>query len=214
MHRFFLCLFLGALVCLHTACGGTGRAVKTVAFASDVNPALAAGSGLNAGGALIMDEYRIGIGDVLMISVWKDEALTRQVSVLPDGMISFPLIGQLRAVGMSLADLKADITKRLDKYVPGVTLTVQVLQVFSQVVYVIGKVNRPGRFELHDNINVLQALALAGGLNPFAKSKHIKVFRGAERRTRIFPFNYDEVARGDHLEQNIQLNRSDVVVVP
>ena len=106
------------------------------------------------------------------------------------------------------------IKQFLEKYVPDATLSVQVLQVNSQVVYVIGKVNRPGRFDLHSDINVLQALAMAGGLNPFAKSGGIKVFRESDEGTRIFDFDYDEVAKGERLEQNIRLKRSDVVVVP
>ena len=206
MHRLVFYLFIGALLCVHMGCAGPTGSAKAVPQESDADDAV--------GRVLEREDYRIGIGDVLLISVWKDESLTRQVSVLPDGTISFPLIGELRADGLTLFGLKTVIRQFLQKYVPDATLSVQVLQVNSQVVYVIGKVNRPGRFDLHSDINVLQALAMAGGLNPFAKSGRIKVFRESGEGTRIFAFDYDEVVKGERLEQNIQLKRSDVVVVP
>ena len=206
MPRLVLFIFIGALLCIHMACAGATGEVKAVSQGAD--------DASVAGKMVEREDYRIGIGDVLLISVWKDESLTRQVSVLPDGTISFPLVGELRADGLTLSGLKRVIKQFLEKYVPDVTLSVQVLQVNSQVVYVIGKVNRPGRFDLQSDINVLQALAMAGGLNPFAKSGRIKVFRESGEGTRIFAFDYDEVVKGERLEQNIQLKRSDVVVVP
>ena len=160
------------------------------------------------------DDYRIGAGDVLNISVWKDESLTRQVVVLPDGTISFPLIGRVPAEGKSLDDLKKLMVERLVKYVPDPIVSMEVLRLNSLMIYVIGKVNRPGRFELVDNINVLQALALAGGLNTFARSSHVKIFRERGEDTKIFEFDYDAVSKGEELESNIQLERGDVIVVP
>lgn len=160
------------------------------------------------------DVYRIGAGDVLAISVWKDETLTRQVVVLPDGTISFPLIGQVDAAGRRLEELKQVISRRLAKFVPDPILSMEVMRVNSLQVYVIGKVNRPGRFELTDNVNVLQALALAGGLNPYARSSKVKVFRETGEGTRIIEFDYEAVSKGKQLEQNIVLNRGDVIVVP
>lgn len=158
--------------------------------------------------------YRIGAGDLLNISVWKDETLTRQVVVLPDGTISFPLIGSVQAEGMQLEALKHVIKKRLVKYMPDPILSIEVMRVNSLVIYVIGKVNRSGRFELIDNINVMQALALAGGLNPFAKSGSIKIFRETGEETRTMAFDYGNVSKGENLEQNIVLERGDVIVVP
>jgi polysaccharide export outer membrane protein len=159
------------------------------------------------------EPYRIGPGDILSISVWKDEFLTQQVTVLPDGTLSFPLIGEIRADGRTVAELKADITLRLARYIPEATISVQVMQVNSQVIYVIGKVNGPGRFPLAGRLNVLQALALAGGLNPFAKSGRIRIFRESGQGSRMMFFDYDEVAKGEGLDQNIQLERGDVIVV-
>jgi polysaccharide biosynthesis/export protein len=160
------------------------------------------------------EEYLIGPGDTLMISVWKDEALTRQVTVLPDGKIGFPLIGQVAAAGRSVSALTKELEQKLEKYVPGVDLSVVVQQVNSLLVYVIGRVNQPGRFVLNTDVNVLQALAMAGGLNPFAKRGDIKIFREAGGGTRVMFFDYDTVADGKDPKQNIRLMRGDVIVVP
>jgi polysaccharide export outer membrane protein len=159
-------------------------------------------------------EYIIGPGDLLLISAWKDEALTRQVVVLPDGRIAFPLIGQFMAAGRTLAQLSQEIEQKLQRFVPDVTLSVVVQQVNSMVVYVIGRVNSPGRFALNADVNVLQALAMAGGLNPFAKRGEIKIFRETGEGTKIFTFDYDAVSGGQDVKQNIRLQRADVIVVP
>jgi polysaccharide export outer membrane protein len=158
--------------------------------------------------------YIIGPGDLLDISVWKDESLSRVVYVLPDGRISFPLIGQFDAAGKTASQLKKDLQQRLLRYVPDAILTLEIKQVNSLIIYVLGRVNNPGRFVLNTNMNVMQALATAGGLNPFAKKNSIKIFRYEEKITKIFKFDYTEVADGSHLDQNIQLNRGDVILVP
>jgi len=160
------------------------------------------------------DEYIIGPGDILDISVWKDEALTKLVAVLPDGKISFPLIGEVTAGGMTLGQLKKELEKRLTRYVPDVNLSVVVTRINSMIVYVVGRVNKPGMFTLNTNVNVLQALAMAGGLNPFARRSKIKIFRKEREGTQIYPFDYDDITKGENLHQNIQLRRGDVVVVP
>ena len=158
--------------------------------------------------------YLIGPGDVLDISVWKDEALTRTCTVRPDGAISFPLVGDVQAAGRTAARIKAELEKKLDRYVPGVVLSLEVKQVNSIIIYVIGKVNSPGRFVMNTDVDVLQALATAGGLNVYAKRSKIKIFRREKDKTAIFPFDYDAVVDGKRLEQNIGLKRGDVVVIP
>jgi polysaccharide export outer membrane protein len=159
-------------------------------------------------------DYIIGPGDVLEISVWKEEALTKLVTVLPDGKISFPLIGEAMASGWTVSQLKKEIESRLARFVPDPVLSVRVYQMNSLMVYVVGKVNNPGRFVLNTTVDVLQALAMAGGLNSFAKRGQIKVFRKNDGKTKIFDFDYDDVTDGEKLEQNIQLVRGDVIVVP
>jgi len=161
--------------------------------------------------------YIIGPGDLLNISVWKDDALTRDAVVLPDGVISFPLIGLLKASGKTVAQLKVEIEGKIAQYVTEPVLNVEVKQVNSMLVFVIGRLNMSGssgRLILNSNANVLQALAMAGGLNTFAKRNSIKVFRQEGGKTLTFPFHYDDVVEGRRLEENIELKRYDVIVVP
>jgi len=164
--------------------------------------------------ASIDSTYPIGPGDVLGISIWKDDALTKEVVVLPDGLISFPLLGLVRAAGKTVAQLRSELEEKISRYVTDPVLNVEVKQVNSMIVYVIGRVNSPGRFSLNTNVSALQALATAGGLNPFAKRDKIKILRQESGKTRIYPFNYDEIAEGRRLEENIELKRGDVIVVP
>jgi len=158
--------------------------------------------------------YIIGPGDVLLISVWKVEDMTKEVTVLPDNKISFPLIGEVVAGGKTVVQLKKELEDKIRRFVPGPNLSVMVQEVNSMLIYVIGRVNDPGRFVLNTNVNVLQALAMAGGLNPFAKRNKIKIFREKGDKPEIFKFRYDDVSQGTHPEQNIRLKRGDVIVVP
>ncbi len=159
-------------------------------------------------------DYTIGAGDVLYISVWKDEALTTQAVVLPDGRINFPLIGQVQAEGLSLTQFKQGLAKKLKRYVPDPELTVMVQQVNSNAISIVGEVNRPGRYNLNGQTSVLQALALAGGLNPYAKKNFIRILRKEGDETVTYRFKFSQIARGKQLEQNITLQRGDVIIVP
>ena len=159
-------------------------------------------------------DYVIGSGDQLGISVWRDEHLTKTVVVLPDGKISFPLVGELVAGGKTVAQLKEELQGKLTRFVSDAVLSVEVKQAGSMNVYILGRVNNPGRQSMTASTNVLQALAMAGGLNPFAKRGEVKVFRQKEGRTTVFSFDYDEVAQGRHLEMNVELKRGDVVIAP
>lgn len=160
------------------------------------------------------DDYIIGSGDILDISLWKDEAMTRQVTVRTDGKIVFPLIGEITAAGRPVAEVKKEMVEKLKEYVPEPVLTVDVKQINSMIVYVTGRVNHAGRFPVNTPVTVLQAISMAGGLNAFAKRSKIKVFRQEDGKTVTFPFDYDEVVDGENLQQNIVLKRGDVVVVP
>ena len=183
--------------------------------AQDIGKADASG-GAVAAPVVVGPDYIIGPGDLLEINVWRDDALSKVVTVLPDGKIFFPLIGQFVAAGKTVAQLKQEIEEKILPYVPEPVLLVDVKQVNSMIIYVIGRVNAPapGRFILNAHVTVLQALSMAGGLNPFAKRDKIKVFREEGGKTKVFNFRYDDVVDGIHLEQNIQLKRGDVVVVP
>jgi len=159
-------------------------------------------------------DYTIGPGDQLGIEVWKDAALTRVVTVLPDGKISFPLIGELDAGGKTVAQLKKEIEQKIARYVPDSTTTVEVRQSNSLHIYVLGRINAPGRLILNANVNVLQALAIAGGPNTFANRTRIRIFRQEGGKTLSFPFNYDDVTAGKELQMNIEVKRGDVIFVP
>ena len=158
--------------------------------------------------------YIVSPGDLLEISVWKEEALTKVVTVLPDGKISFPLIGEVVAAGRTRAQITEELTERLTPFVPDPVVAVDVKQVNSVLIYVIGKVNSPGRFVHNTRVTVLQALATAGGLNTFAKRNKIKILRREGETTLTFLFRYDDVAAGRDMAQNILLQKGDVVVVP
>jgi len=160
------------------------------------------------------DDYIIGSGDILDVSLWKDEAMTKQVTVLTDGKIVFPLIGEVKAAGRTLGEVKQDMTERLKEYVPEPVLNVDVKQVNSMIIYVTGRVTTPGRYPVNTRVTVLQALSIAGGVNAFAKRSKIKIFRQEGNKTVTYPFNYDEVVDGENLQQNIILKRGDVIVVP
>ena len=163
--------------------------------------------------APVQKDYLIGPGDILEISVWKDPELSRQVVVLPDGTISFPLLGKISAAGKTVDGLKVEMAERISRYVPEPDLTVILQSVNSMVVYVIGKVNRPGHIALNRNISVLQALAMAGGLNTFADRRNIAIIRKTDDGTLTIPFDYKAVTEENQTADNILLQRGDVVVV-
>ena len=158
--------------------------------------------------------YRLGAEDVLLVSVWKDEQLTREVVVRPDGMFSFPLVGDIQAENQTVEDIRGELVKRLTKYIPNPNVSVAVTKVASYKVYVVGRVNKPGEYVIGHYTDVLQALSLAGGLTPFAGENEIKVMRRVRGGQQAIPFRYGDIRKGRDLEQNILLQRGDVVMVP
>ena len=159
-------------------------------------------------------DYIIGPGDVLGISVWRDDSLTKTVVVLPDGKIQFPLAGEIVAGGKSVSQLKQEFVEKLADYIVDADVSVEVKQSNSLFVYIIGKVNGPGRQILLADTTVLQALAMAGGLNTFAEKDDIKIFRRNGDRTTVYSFRYSQVVSGNNLDDNVLLKRGDVIVVP
>lgn len=158
--------------------------------------------------------YLLGPEDVVKISVWKDEHLTTEVVVRPDGMISFPLVGDVPAAGRTVEDLRADIVKRLMRFMPNPNVSVAVTKLLSYKIYVLGRVNKPGEYMVGHHTDVLQALSLAGGLTPFASENDIKVIRRVNGDQQVFEFRYGDARKGKDLSQNILLQRGDVVMVP
>jgi len=159
-------------------------------------------------------DYQVAPEDVLQISVWKEDGLNKEVLVRPDGGISFPLAGDMIAAGKTARQLQEEITLRLAKYMADPAVSVTVVKVTGNKIYVIGKVNKPGEYVTGRYLSVLQALSLAGGLTPFAAENDIKVLRKGSGRDIVFPFSYSQVRKGNNLEQNITLKGGDVVVVP
>jgi polysaccharide export outer membrane protein len=149
-----------------------------------------------------------------MISVWKEEDLSKEVLVRPDGAINFPLVGEIQAGHKTVAAVRQLIIDRLVKYIPDPAVTVSIRQLSGNKVYVIGKVNRPGEFIVRRNVDVMQALSMAGGTSTYAALNKIKILRRENGELQAISFEYGEVEKGDNLEQNIILKAGDVVVVP
>jgi polysaccharide export outer membrane protein len=170
--------------------------------------------GATTAASVIEPGYRLGAEDTMLISVWKDEQLTREVVVRPDGLFSFPLVGDVQAEDRTVEEIRADLVKRLTKYIPNPNVSVGVTKVLSYKVYVVGRVNKPGEYLIGHYTDVLQALSLAGGLTPFAAENDIKIVRRIKGHQQTFPFRYGDVRKGNDLEQNILLQRGDVVMVP
>lgn len=161
------------------------------------------------------DPYRIQPGDVLQVSVWKEPDLQAEVLVRSDGALSFPLAGDILASALTVEQVRAEFTRRLQKYVPDPVVTVALKQSGGNRIYVLGKVNRPGEFQYAKPLDVMQAISLAGGATPFASVDDIRILRrkGGGHQDSI-AFRYSEVERGRGLEQNILLQSGDTVVVP
>ncbi len=171
-----------------------------------------------AGGAASREpaafEYRIGPEDVVQVSVWNNEALSRTVPVRPDGMISLPLLNDVPAAGLTPLELRASLMQRLVEFAPAPEVSVIVTDVRSFKVSVLGAVARPGRFDAGTWITVLDALAMAGGLGEFADRSGIVVLRREAQGTRRLRFDYTRVRRDDGGQPNFYLRAGDIVVVP
>ncbi|MHB8624141.1 MAG: polysaccharide biosynthesis/export family protein [Sulfuricaulis sp.] len=162
-----------------------------------------------------MDTYQIQPGDILNIDVWKEQDLQREVTVRPDGGLNFPLVGDIDTAGKTTTELQKEITTKLVKFVPDPVVTVSVKQSLGNMIYVAGKVNKPGNFVANRDTDVMQALSMAGGLTPYASENKIKILRRDEHGVlKSIPFKYSEVEKGVNLEQDIILQGGDVVVVP
>lgn len=164
--------------------------------------------------AVELEGYIIGGTDVLTVSVWKEPDFTMNLVVRPDGMISLPLLGDVRAAGQTPMQLSMVLTEKLRKYVTDPQVTIIVNQINSRVVYLVGEVNRAGTFPMLPNMTVLMALSGAGGFTQFANTKKIYVLRNENGVQRKFPFNYKEAIKGNRTEENILLKPGDTIVVP
>lgn len=160
------------------------------------------------------EAYRIQPGDVLIVSVWKEQDMLSEVLVRPDGGLSYPLAGEIDAAGRTVEELRQTLDERLQKFIPSAVVTVAVKVIGGNRVYVIGKVNRPGEFTFTRPLDVMQALSLAGGATSFAALNDIRILRRENGKQKSIEFRYGEVEGGRRLEQNILLKSGDTVVVP
>jgi polysaccharide export outer membrane protein len=163
--------------------------------------------------SIVEQGYRLNPGDELQITVFQEQGLDQKTIVRPDGMISFPLAGNINAAGRTTQQVEATLRQRLARYVNAPQVTVSLVAPQGYRIYVVGQVIKPGSYSAPQPITVLQALSLAGGLTPFGSEEDIVIVRRLEDKQRIIRFDYSKVKRGAALEQNITLRSGDVVVV-
>jgi polysaccharide export outer membrane protein len=167
------------------------------------------------GAETMVDSYQIGIGDILEITTWKEPDFTREnVLVRTDGKISFPLLNDFPAAGLSPMELKYNIEKGLKSYVAHPVVTVHIINPVSQRFYVLGEVQRTGEYPLVKHLTVLQAFALAGGFTEWASKKEIILLRHEGGKDKIYRINYKEITRGEDFSQNLKLQADDTIIVP
>jgi polysaccharide export outer membrane protein len=165
--------------------------------------------------AQTLPDYKVHPGDKMIIGVYDDpKLLPQEITVAPDGKISYPMVGVLLVAGKTVEQIRGELEVRLKKYIAEPIATVIVTDVKGNVVYVIGQVTKPGSITMNPTINVMQALSMAGGGNPYAKLDGTIIIRSSSGTQRVIPFHYSQVASGKDLRENIQLESGDVVVVP
>lgn len=160
------------------------------------------------------EAYRIDIGDVLEINVWKEEELSRQVFVRLDGRISLPLVGDVTAAGMTPMELSKAIAVKLSEIMEEPSVSVLLIASNSRVYYMVGNINKPGPYPINTPINLLQAIAKAGGLGEWAEKDEIIIVRRSSGKDEMLSFDYDKFIKGKDLAQNIMIQYGDTVIVP
>ena len=158
--------------------------------------------------------YQLHQGDKVLISVWREETLQKEVVVLPDGSVTFPLIGRVEVAGLSTPEVEQSITAKLKKYFPEPIVTVVIIGTDGNRAYITGKVMRPGPLIISGPTSVLQAISMAGGFDKFADESSIKVIRTKTDGQVILPVNYKDIISGKNITTNIQLQAGDTLVVP
>jgi len=203
-------IFLLSLIVV-LACQGFSFQTQAVQGGTAQNQAAASPQKNPDTGAL--ENFVIGLEDVLRIDVWREPELSApQIVVRPDGMITLPLIGEIQAAGLTTKQLRENLTERFKEFAQAPTVSVMVLKIESQKVSIIGSVGKPGAYPLGSPMTVLELIARAGGLTEYAKSKDITIVRKKDGST--LRFNYKDVIRGKNLKQNVYLENGDIVMVP
>jgi len=207
-------LLVPALYAQGTA-GNTAAAKPALPNSADAPPPAPADTAPPRVSDVNPKSYVIGTEDILTINVWKEPEISKIVPVRPDGMISLPLVGEIKATGLTPIQLQDEITGVLKKTMADPEVTVIVSEVHSLTFNVVGQVLKPGYYPLTRRMTVLDAIALSGGFRDFAKEKKIYVLRTSANGTQErLKFNYRDVIKGKHPEENIELQPRDTVVVP
>jgi polysaccharide export outer membrane protein len=165
-------------------------------------------------GAPLPSDYIIGPDDVLTVIFWREKDLSGDVAVRPDGRISLPLLNDVEAAGLTPEQLRVRLTESAEKLLEEPTVTVVVKQINSRKVFITGQVAKPGPYPLNGPTNVVQLIAMAGGILEYADEKNISIMRSEKGRQISLRFNYDEVKKRKNLQQNIELRPGDTVIVP
>jgi polysaccharide export outer membrane protein len=163
--------------------------------------------------AALPPSFVIGVSDVLAITFWRDPRLSGDVVVRPDGRISLPLLNDVPAAGSTPEQLASVLEATAAKYIADADVTVIVKEIHSRRVFVVGQVTNPGMVVLSGDMNVLQLIAMSGGLLEYADKKNLVIVRTENGQERRFKFNYNDVLKGKNLSQNILLQPGDTVVV-
>lgn len=165
--------------------------------------------------AFAAEVYHLNPGDTIDITVWQEENLHTEAVVLPDGSVSFPLVGHVPAAGKTTGEFAALVKTRLAEFMPNPEVNVRLIGADGNMIYVTGEVAHPGAFVMKRPTDVMQAISMAGGLTAFAKRNDIVILhREADGHSSSLPFEYDEVEDGRELAMNILLHSGDTVVVP
>jgi polysaccharide biosynthesis/export protein len=209
---------LGAISLAATGAAQAVAVQETASAAQVTHPAAHAAeysANVRPDNAAFGDRYLIGINDVVAISVWKDADLSRTMPVRPDGKISLPVIGEVQAAGLTTAQLQDEIVTKLTSYVLDPQVNVIVEEIRSRTFNVMGKVIKPGSFDLAKPTTVLDAIAMAGGFQEYARVTHIYVLRSRPGGSQdMLHFNYKAVIKGKRPQENIQVQPGDPVVIP
>ncbi len=158
--------------------------------------------------------YQLNPGDAVLVSVWREDALQKEVRVLPDGSITFPLVGRVEVGGLSTPEVAKLIAVRLKEYIPEPNVTIVITGIEGNRAYVLGKVPKPGPVIMTGPVTVLQALSMAGGLDKFADEGAIKVVRPKAGGQDILPIQYRDLISGRDMTSNLLLKSGDTLVVP
>ena len=164
--------------------------------------------------AQVPKNYVIGLGDVLEVFVWRNDQLSRELVVRPDGKISLPLIQDIQAEGLTVLQLRDEITRMFDKHINNPRVTVLVRQINSYKVSVLGRVLRPGVYPITGSTTLLEAISMAGGFSEWANKKKISVITHQAGKEEKITVNYKKIASGEDPGQNITLKRGDTIIVP